>query len=189
MRNDKKTSNDPMTPAIIIAGVAILIALIVGAVALLFIRNNEGKMKADVSYTEEPDEEEASVFPWKNKDKETGSVNEDADLDDKDNTGDSNDEPDSDKNDDSLDNKVLVCSEVNEIKGDDTSFLQNNVISRQKKWWSSLHKCGLISDKKYANLQKSGMGKYETMGFLNRQQVETRKISNTQSNFIPKAPG
>ena len=41
MRNDKKTSNDPMTPAIIIAGVAILIALIVDAVALLFIRNNK----------------------------------------------------------------------------------------------------------------------------------------------------
>ena len=49
MRNDKKTSNDPMTPAIIIAGVVILIALIVGAVALLFIRNNEDEMEADGS--------------------------------------------------------------------------------------------------------------------------------------------
>ena len=115
MRNDKKTSNDPMTPAIIIAGVVILIALIVGAVALLFIRNNEGKMKADVSYTEEPDEEEASVFPWKNKDKETDLVNEDADLDDKDNTGDSSDEPDSDKNDDSLDNKNVKYTKNGEL--------------------------------------------------------------------------
>ena len=115
MRNDKKTSNDPMTPAIIIAGVAILIALIVGAVALLFIRNNEDEMKADVSYTEEPDEEEASVFPWKNKDKETGSVNEGADLDDKDSTGDSNDEPDSDKNDDSSDNKNVKYTKNGEL--------------------------------------------------------------------------
>lgn len=86
--------------------------------------------------------------------------------------------------DDSLDNKVLVCSNVNEFKGNDTSFLQNNVISKRKEWWKKLYKCNLISDKKYANLQKSGMGKYETIGFINRQLVETRQISKRMAEIF-----
>ncbi|MBQ3544292.1 MAG: type II CRISPR RNA-guided endonuclease Cas9 [Lachnospiraceae bacterium] len=79
--------------------------------------------------------------------------------------------------DDSLDNKVLVCSNYNELKGNDTNFLKENVISKQKIWWKKLYDCKLISTKKYVNLQKSGMSKYETIGFLNRQLVETRQIS------------
>ncbi len=86
--------------------------------------------------------------------------------------------------DDSLDNKVLVCADVNEFKSNDTSFLQNNIISKRKGWWKKLHKCNLISDKKYLNLQKSGIGKYETIGFINRQLVETRQISKRMAEIF-----
>ena len=68
MRNEKNTRGDSMTPALVIAGVVVLIALVVGAVALLFVRNSEGKTENVVSNEEALEDEKASVFPWKNKD-------------------------------------------------------------------------------------------------------------------------
>ena len=115
MRNEKNTRGDSMTPALVIAGVVVLIALVVGAVALLFVRNSEGKTENVVSNEEALEDEKASVFPWKNKDGETEPVNKNNAGYRKDNTGDSKDNTDSDRTNDDSDNKNVKYTKNGEL--------------------------------------------------------------------------
>lgn len=77
--------------------------------------------------------------------------------------------------DDSADNRVLVKSELNHDKGDVYPIkpeIQNKMIS----FWTTLHKNGLVSDKKFERLTRSThFSDNELADFINRQLVETRQ--------------
>ena len=77
--------------------------------------------------------------------------------------------------DDSLDNKVLVTSQENGVKGD--RFPIDGEIRRtMASLWESYYKHGLISEKKYQRLMRStSFTTEEKWGFINRQLVETRQ--------------
>ena len=51
-------------------------------------------------------------------------------------------------------------------------------------YWKNLKKVGLISEKKYNNLQKNNVDDILTKGFINRQLVETRQIVKSVANLI-----
>ena len=51
-------------------------------------------------------------------------------------------------------------------------------------YWKNLKKAGLISEKKYNNLQKNNVDDILTKGFINRQLVETRQIVKSVANLI-----
>lgn len=78
--------------------------------------------------------------------------------------------------DDSFDNLVLVTSTSNQDKRDNL-LISQEVQKRQKYYWDNLYKYGLISKKKYENLNKTSIPDKQLMGFINRQLVETRQIS------------
>lgn len=77
--------------------------------------------------------------------------------------------------DDSIDNRVLVKSELNDDKKDD--FPINPNIRRDRSgFWAMLHKNGLVSDKKFERLTRSTpFSDNELADFINRQLVETRQ--------------
>lgn len=87
--------------------------------------------------------------------------------------------------DDSLDNKVLVTKRENQVKVnrlplDVESFNRNEMLPM----WKHFYHCGLISEQKYANLQKETFEKYATKNFIKRQLVETRQIVKNVANLI-----
>lgn len=89
--------------------------------------------------------------------------------------------------DDSLDNKVLVTKWENQIKCnqlplDVKEFNKNR--NDMKSMWKHLYHCGLLSQQKYANLQKETFEKNATKNFIKRQLVETRQIVKSVANLI-----
>lgn len=83
--------------------------------------------------------------------------------------------PQSKIKDDSIDNRVLVKSELNYKKGDIIP-IDPSIQSKMHSFWDMLHKNGLISDKKYERLTRStGFTDNELADFINRQLVETRQ--------------
>lgn len=85
--------------------------------------------------------------------------------------------------DNSIDNKVLVKAKENQYKGDNL-LLNIECIRRQNNWWEKLKKYGLISEKKYNNLTRTVISDEQTVGFINRQLVETRQIIKHVSNLF-----
>lgn len=91
--------------------------------------------------------------------------------------------------DDSLSNKVLVKGMENQNKSD--RELKNDIINKNKKWWSDLLKCNLISKRKYDNLLHGSQNLKEKVekDFINRQLVEVRQISKHVTNLLRRAYG
>lgn len=89
--------------------------------------------------------------------------------------------------DDSLDNKALVLKGNNQKKANKIvkeAFPQLFSNSSTVNYWKNLKKAGLISEKKFNNLQKNNVDDILTKGFINRQLVETRQIVNSVANLI-----
>lgn len=89
--------------------------------------------------------------------------------------------------DDSLDNKALVLKKENQNKGNKIvkeAFPQSFSDSEMIDYWKNLKKAGLISEKKYNNLQKNNVDDILTKGFINRQLDETRQIVKAVANLI-----
>lgn len=89
--------------------------------------------------------------------------------------------------DDSLDNKALVLKDENQKKGNKIvkeTFPQSFSDIKMINYWKKLKKVGLISEKKYNNLQKNNVDDILTKGFINRQLVETRQIVKSVANLI-----
>lgn len=89
--------------------------------------------------------------------------------------------------DDSLDNKALVLKDENQKKGNKIvkeTFPQSFSDIKMINYWKNLKKVGLISEKKYNNLQKNNVDDILTKGFINRQLVETRQIVKSVANLI-----
>lgn len=85
--------------------------------------------------------------------------------------------------DDSIDNLVLVKKSQNQNRSNQTmpaNFVSNDI----KVWWEFLKEKGLISSKKYNNLMKRELNRFEEEGFINRQLVETRQISKHVTNIL-----
>ena len=64
------------------------------------------------------------------------------------------------------------------------AFTQSFSDSEMMDYWKNLKKAGLISEKKYNNLQKNNVDDILTKGFINRQLVETRQIVKSVANLI-----
>lgn len=80
--------------------------------------------------------------------------------------------------DDSLDNKVLVFSELNGKKGDRYPIDAGlpGTTGRMMNIWKKYRDCGLISREKYNRLvRNTPFSEEEKMNFINRQLVETRQ--------------
>lgn len=91
--------------------------------------------------------------------------------------------------DDSLDNKVLVLGSEN-IRKSDSIFIDPKVIHRMQSYWEGLLDKNLISKKKYFNLsRKASAHKEEEIirGFIQRQLVETRQITQHVRNILEGA--
>lgn len=89
--------------------------------------------------------------------------------------------------DDSLDNKALVLKKENQNKGNKIvkeAFPQSFSDIKMINYWKNLKKAGLISEKKFNNLQKNNVDDILTKGFINRQLVETRQIVKSVANLI-----
>lgn len=81
--------------------------------------------------------------------------------------------------DDSLDNKVLVFSEINGAKGDQYP-IRKEIRDRMQPYWHMLEKNHLISGEKYRRLiRTTPFTDEEKMGFIQRQLVETRQSTKT----------
>lgn len=92
--------------------------------------------------------------------------------------------PQSKIKDDSLDNKVLVLSELNGEKGD-VYPIKYEIRSKMYNTWISMHNKNLISDKKYERLTRSSKFTDEELaGFINRQIVETRQSTKAIATII-----
>ncbi|MEW8995484.1 type II CRISPR RNA-guided endonuclease Cas9 [Clostridium sp.] len=91
--------------------------------------------------------------------------------------------------DDSLSNKVLVKSMENQNKS--AMELRSEIINRNRKWWSDLLKCNLISKRKYDNLVHGSQNLKEKVekDFINRQLVEVRQVSKHVTNLLRRAYG
>ena len=86
--------------------------------------------------------------------------------------------------DDSLENKVLVESEVNGEKGDSYP-ISSSIREKMHGFWHSLHEKGLIGDKKYHRLTRSSkFTEEELSGFIARQLVETRQSTKATAEII-----
>lgn len=94
--------------------------------------------------------------------------------------------PQSITTDNSINNKVLVSSAGNRgHKADDVP--SEDVVKKMKTFWESLHKAGLMSERKFQNLTKAergGLSENEMARFLNRQLVETRQITKHVANIL-----
>ena len=88
--------------------------------------------------------------------------------------------------DDSMDNKVLVKKIENQNKGNrivSDAFGNKADYKEMQNYWEMLYKAGLISEKKYNNLNKS-LDEVFSKGFINRQLVETRQIVKNVATLI-----
>lgn len=98
--------------------------------------------------------------------------------------------PQSKIKDDSLDNKVLVLSDLNGKKSDNYP-INEEWRSRMYSTWKSLHDKSLMSDKKFERLiRNTRFTDEELADFINRQLVETRQstkaIASVLSGKMPK---
>lgn len=96
--------------------------------------------------------------------------------------------------DDSLDNKVLVLSELNGKKGDRYPIDEGlpGTSERMMGLWNKYRDCGLISKEKYDRLvRKTPFSEEEKQNFINRQLVETRQstkaLAELFQRMFPKA--
>lgn len=86
--------------------------------------------------------------------------------------------------DDSMDNKVLVDSTANGIKGD-TYPINYDIRHNMSGKWYALYKKGLISEKKYNRLIRSTpFTDEELSGFISRQLVETRQSTKAVATLL-----
>lgn len=86
--------------------------------------------------------------------------------------------------DDSLDNKVLVYSELNGSKRD-TYPINKNIRDNMYGLWTAYHKKGLITDKKFDRLKRSTpFTDDELAGFISRQLVETRQSTKAVATLL-----
>lgn len=86
--------------------------------------------------------------------------------------------------DNSLDNRALVKSGENQIKGGDLVLPIQFRTDENKKWWSRLLKLGLMGIKKYKRLIRNKYSDKDIEGFENRQLVETRQICINVANIL-----
>ncbi|MCB5952474.1 type II CRISPR RNA-guided endonuclease Cas9 [Enterococcus sp. BWT-B8] len=87
--------------------------------------------------------------------------------------------------DNSIDNRVLVSSSVNRGKSDNVP--SEDVVNKMERFWESLHKSGLISQRKLDNLTKAkrgGLTEDDKAGFIKRQLVETRQITKNIAQIL-----
>lgn len=86
--------------------------------------------------------------------------------------------------DDSIDNRVLVKSELNGKKGD-VYPIDKDIRKDMKLFWDKLHKNGLVSNTKYERLTRSnGFSDNELADFINRQLVETRRSTKAVAELL-----
>ena len=81
----------------------------------------------------------------------------------------------------------MVLKKENQNKGNKIvkeAFPQSFSDSKMIDYWKNLKKAGLISEKKFNNLQKNNVEDILTKGFINRQLVETRQIVKSVANLI-----
>lgn len=91
--------------------------------------------------------------------------------------------------DDSIDNLVLVRTKDNQTRSDQQmplAYIKDTKANWKEiqKRWEYFKEKGLISAKKFNNLNKEFINKYEVEGFINRQLVETRQISKHVANLL-----
>lgn len=92
--------------------------------------------------------------------------------------------PQSKVKDDSIENKVLVLSEINGAKSD-TYPIAPEIRNNMRGFWDKLHKNGLIGDKKYERLTRStSFTDEELAGFISRQLVETRQSTKAVAELL-----
>lgn len=92
--------------------------------------------------------------------------------------------PQSKIKDDSLDNRVLVKSEINGNK-DDIYPIPVKWRKKQHDFWKSLHDKKLVSDKKYERLTRSTPFTDEELAqFIERQLVETRQSTKALARIL-----
>ena len=88
--------------------------------------------------------------------------------------------------DDSLDNRVLVTKEANEIKSNIYPISQS-IRDAQLPYWKMLFDKGLISQKKFERLTRStSITDDELMSFISRQLVETRQSTKAIAQLLKK---
>lgn len=88
--------------------------------------------------------------------------------------------------DDSLDNKVLVFSDLNGIKGDRYP-IDPKIRSCRMELWNKYRDCGLISKEKYDRLvRNSSFSDEEKQNFINRQLVETRQSTKALAELLKR---
>lgn len=86
--------------------------------------------------------------------------------------------------DDSLDNKVLVGSEINGVKKD-IYPISSDIRKKMFTYWSALKGKNLITEKKYQRLIRSTpFSDDELAGFIARQLVETRQSAKAAAEII-----
>lgn len=89
--------------------------------------------------------------------------------------------------DDSLDNKVLVFSELNGTKGNHYPIDAGlpGTCSRMMELWKKYRDCGLISKEKYNRLvRNTPFSDEEKMNFIKRQLVETRQSTKALAEIL-----
>ena len=87
--------------------------------------------------------------------------------------------PQSKVKDDSIDNRVLVSSDINQGEKKDIFPINPKIQSKMHSFWSMLHKNGLVSDRKLERLTRSTpFTESELADFISRQLVETRQSTN-----------
>lgn len=86
--------------------------------------------------------------------------------------------------DDSLNNKVLVLSEVNGAKTDNYPIIAE-IRNRMTGFWKYLNKKNLISEEKYKRLVRNyGFSDSELAGFIARQLVETKQSTKVVAALL-----
>ena len=84
--------------------------------------------------------------------------------------------------DDSLDNKVLVLRTENQNKGCDVP--NSEIISKMNNYWELLAKNRQVSTRKLVRLRTGKLTDKTKEGLINRQLVETRKITKHVANIL-----
>ena len=86
--------------------------------------------------------------------------------------------------DDSLNNKVLVKSELNGLKSDKYP-INSEIRKKMFPIWKSYRERGLISEEKFYRLtRQNGFSQEEKQGFINRQLVETRQSTKAITEVL-----
>ena len=86
--------------------------------------------------------------------------------------------------DDSFDNVALVLKEENQIKSGKLVLPPQYRTDELIKWWESLKKNGLITQRKIDRLKRNYYSDNDVQGFINRQLVETRQITKHVANIL-----